>query len=512
MRIVAINKEHDGAVAIVDNCRLIKCIEAQKDNHVRHAQLTEDLLQFALEALSEEGSIFAIGGWFNNGGYLGTGSSAITVQRVTQKGREHLRFTTSHERAHVFCAYGLSPFEQGCPCYVLVWEGTLGNFYIVSEHCEIELLCTPMVQPGHRYAFLYELANPTFPESARGWSNEVSGRLMALASRCDSEPLHQHERNLMDLLLNRFHSSHTRKWQLRNSPFWNCGCTEENFRRFAHKFSAALFDRFFSSIKPLVKRRLPLLIVGGCGLNCDWNCRWLDSGLFADVFVPPCTDDSGIAIGVAVDAQRHFSGIAKLEWTVYSGAAFEYDISVDDRFSASELNFATISDLLLDGAVIAWVTGRYEIGPRALGNRSLLAAPFREEMKDRLNSIKGRENYRPIAPICMEEQAPQWFDWHGPSPHMLYFQRVLSEQLRAVTHDDGTARVQTLNAGDHPQLYRLLCEFSRRSGFGVLCNTSLNFPGRGFINRMSDLARFVEEKGLDAMVVEDRVYFPKMRS
>jgi hydroxymethyl cephem carbamoyltransferase len=228
--------------------------------------------------------------------------------------------------------------------------------------------------------------------------------------------------------------------------------------------------------------------------------------------VPPCTDDSGIAIGVAVDAQRHFSGSAKLKWSVYSGATFEYDISVDDRFNESEANLDTIANLLLNGAVIAWVTGRYEVGPRALGNRSLLAAPFREEMRDRLNSIKGREGYRPIAPICIEEQVSQWFDWRGPSPHMLYFQRVLSEQLRAVTHDDGTARVQTLNGREHPQLYQLLCAFSRVSGFGVLCNTSLNFPGRGFINRMSDLARFVEERGIDAMVLDDRVFFPKMRS
>lgn len=512
MKIVAVNKEHDGAVAIIEDGKLVRCIEAQKDNCLRHAPLTEDLLQLALETLGDETSIFGVGGWFSDGSYLGTGPSAIRVERVNQNGREHLHFTTSHERAHVFCAYGLSPFDQGCPCYVLAWEGTLGGFYIVNENCEILPLCTPMAQPGHRYAFLYELADPAFPENARGWSNGVSGKLMALASRCDSSRLSGHERSLMDLLLNQFHSSHTRKSLLRKSPFWNCGCTKESFRRFAHKFSTAMFDRFYSSIKPFVKRRLPLLIVGGCGLNCDWNTQWRDSGLFADVFVPPCTDDSGIAIGVAVDAQRHFSGSAKLKWSVYSGAAFEYDISVDDRFNESEINLDTIANLLLNGAVIAWVTGQYEIGPRALGNRSLLAAPFREEMRDRLNSIKAREDYRPIAPICIEEQVSQWFHWRGPSPHMLYFQRVLSEELRAVTHDDGTARVQTLNGQEHPQLYQLLRAFSRVSGFGVLCNTSLNFPGRGFINRMSDLARFVEERRIDAMVVDDRMFFPKMRS
>jgi hydroxymethyl cephem carbamoyltransferase len=317
----------------------------------------------------------------------------------------------------------------------------------------------------------------------------------------------EHERDLMDVLLNQFHS-HTRKGHLRCSPFWNCGCTQESFRRFAHRFSNAMFDQFYLAIKEVVTARMPLLIGGGCGLNCDWNNRWRDSKLFTDVFVPPCVDDSGVAIGAAVDAQRHFEGPAKVEWSVYAGADFEHDIGIDGRFRSFELNYDHVARLLLDGAAIAWVAGRYEIGPRALGNRSLLAAPFSRTMKDRLNKIKGREEYRPIAPVCIGEHVSRWFAWDDPSPHMLYFQHVLSDCLRAVTHDDGTARVQTVTAGDNARLYKLLSAFMQLSGVGVLCNTSLNYPGRGFINRMSDLARFVEEKELEGMVVDDRLYLP----
>jgi hydroxymethyl cephem carbamoyltransferase len=228
--------------------------------------------------------------------------------------------------------------------------------------------------------------------------------------------------------------------------------------------------------------------------------------LFEDVFIPPCADDSGCAIGVAVDAQRHFTGNAKVEWDIYVGEEFQHDMQVNEPFGCQELNLGKVAQLLRDGSVVAWVQGRYEIGPRALGNRSLLAAPFSKATTDRLNQIKEREGYRPIAPICLEERVTDWFYSHGPSPHMLYFQTVKGERLQAITHDDASARVQTVNAKQNKPLYDLLSTFASMTGFGVLCNTSLNFCGRGFINRMSDLLKFVLERGVDAMVVDSVLY------
>src|SRR5262249_54045373 len=156
-------------------------------------------------------------------------------------------------------------------------------------------------------------------------------------------------------------------------------------------------------------------------------------GLFEDVFVPPCADDSGIAIGVAVDAQRHFTGNAKLNWDVYAGEDFHDDAPVPDTLEQLPFDYGVIAGMLRDGAVIAWVQGRYEIGPRALGNRSILAAPFTKKTTDRLNWIKQRESYRPVAPVCLEQEVSRWFEWSGPSPHMLYFQNVIAKELLAVT-------------------------------------------------------------------------------
>jgi hydroxymethyl cephem carbamoyltransferase len=162
-----------------------------------------------------------------------------------------------------------------------------------------------------------------------------------------------------------------------------------------------------------------------------------------------------------------------------------------------------VARFIAEGGIIGWARGRWEMGPRALGNRSILAAPFSAETTARLNKIKQREGYRPIAPLCLEEDAGQWFEGSVPDPYMLYFSTVRSEALKAVTHVDGTARAQTVTREQNPAVASLLTAFRDVTGFSVLCNTSLNFSGRGFINRTSDLIRYGEQHDLDGYVVGD---------
>ncbi len=236
--------------------------------------------------------------------------------------------------------------------------------------------------------------------------------------------------------------------------------------------------------------------------------------MFSDVFVPPCTNDTGSAIGTAADAQFLLTRNAKIQWNVYSGQSFFDDLKVETSssigyFQRVSSDAQKIARLLLNGAILAWVSGNAEIGPRALGNRSLLAAPFTKKTLARLNAIKRREHYRPIAPVCLAEDASLYFDIHCPSPHMLYFCRVRTDKLKAITHVDGSARVQTVAQKDNPKLYELLTAFKDVSGFGVLCNTSLNFNGTGFINRTSDLAKYAAEVELDGFVVAGRLFLHK---
>ena len=176
---------------------------------------------------------------------------------------------------------------------------------------------------------------------------------------------------------------------------------------------------------------------------------------------------------------------------MYGGLDFEWDIDPDpDVWRRRPVDDKEVAGALADGRIFAWAQGRAEIGPRALGNRSLLAEPSSASTRDRLNEIKQREDYRPIAPVCRIEDAGKFFDTDFEDPYMLYFRMVTSDQLAAVTHVDGTARCQTVSKESNRRLHDLLSAVAERTGVGVLCNTSLNLQGLGFINKTSDLVRY----------------------
>ena len=130
-------------------------------------------------------------------------------------------------------------------------------------------------------------------------------------------------------------------------------------------------------------------------------------------------------------------------------------------------------------------------------------------VRERLNVIKQREQFRPIAPVCLEDDAEKWFGCNRPSPFMLYTYRVSTDALAAVTHVNRTARIQTVSALTNRPLFELLTEFKALTGYGVLCNTSLNFKNKGFINAMSDLSAYALERELDGFVVGERIYMRK---
>src|SRR5262245_44493446 len=142
------------------------------------------------------------------------------------------------------------------------------------------------------------------------------------------------------------------------------------------------------------------------------------------------------------------------------------------------------ADLLVHDQVIGWFQGRMEFGPRALGGRSILASPLHASMQARLNEIKDWEDFRPVAPVVLEEEAPRWFAHAGESPFMLFVYDVLPEKtdlIPAVRHVDGTARIQTINRTQHPPYYDLLRAFQARTGVPVLVNTSFNTRGEPIV-------------------------------
>jgi hydroxymethyl cephem carbamoyltransferase len=508
--ILSFNPGHDGAVAILQDRFLKLCIESEKDSGYRHQPANAATIVNALRHCDCIPDVIATSGW-EMGSFrttLGTSYTGITenlVRRSTMTiaGTQVELFESTHERSHLFCSYGLSPYEQGEPCYVLIWEGVTGTFYEVDRNLQILEYPPVMLYPGYKYAFLYDLADPQ--QRFGTWNSVAPGKLMALASYSRRGEANPEEAWVIDEILNNVVPPQTDKRRFRSSSFLNCGVTLPAFMELAGKFSDAMFEKFYKYAKDNLKTRsYPLLIAGGCGLNCEWNSKWRDCSLFRGIFIPPVTNDSGSAIGTAIEAQYFSNHHAKVTWNVYSGPDFVFDSEIvgEKQF----VNYDGLALLILGGEIVAWVNGRCEIGPRALGHRSLLAAPFSAETRDHLNRIKQRENYRPIAPVCLEEDAHDLFGVDGPSPYMLEIHSVRAAELKAITHVDGSARVQTVSQSSNSELHALLQAFKRLTGFGVLCNTSLNFPGRGFINRSSDLVRYASRARIRNIVVNGDHY------
>ncbi|MBQ0896823.1 carbamoyltransferase [Micromonospora sp. U56] len=234
-----------------------------------------------------------------------------------------------------------------------------------------------------------------------------------------------------------------------------------------------------------------LAMAGGVALNCVANARLAAEGPYRDVWVQPAAGDSGTALGAAL----HVAGTLGDRATPMSGADLGRGWS-DEELEA-ELRRAALPYLrpdsiaaeaarvLADNGIVAWYQGRSEYGPRALGHRSLLAHPGDPATTARMNDVKGREQFRPIAPMVRAERFADIFDGVFPSRYMLFVHRVKpewSDRIPAVTHVDGTARVQTVHTDTEPLVAELLAEFDRLTGLPVVVNTSLNTAGRPMVD------------------------------
>jgi len=520
MRILSYNPGHDGAFAYLKDGRLITSIEAEKDSRYRHSPVSIPDVFNILGDLAEIPDILCRSGWWpgNSGlseqqsvsGYHGIDDIIVDKERFF--GKKVSSFSSSHERSHILCAFGMSSLPKGTPCYALLWEGVIGAFYKIDAELNITKLADVMPEPGHRYALLYGIGDPTFDKKVAEFSRfSDAGKLMALASFSKrSVPIDEEEKIISFLMQDCHHLKPQECEKLSSYRHYNVGLDDAEFRNFAGIVSDLIFDRFFQFAKFNLKKNMPLLIAGGCGLNCDWNTKWKDTNLFSEIFIPPVANDSGSAIGTAIDAQFYFTGNPKIDWDVYSGREFISDDSIDKSlFEEYDTNYDLVSEMLANDLIIGWVNGKYEIGPRALGNRSILAAPFKDATRIRLNEIKQREQFRPIAPVCLEEDATKWFNCNHPSPFMLYSKLVTTDALAAVTHVNRTARIQTVSLKSNKNLHELLVAFKKHTGFGVLCNTSLNFKGKGFINNISDLSKYTIEHQLDGFVIEGRCFMLK---
>jgi carbamoyltransferase len=256
------------------------------------------------------------------------------------------------------------------------------------------------------------------------------------------------------------------------------------------------------------ERRLAL--AGGVALNCVANARLHAEGPFEELWVQPAAGDAGTALGAALhlaaelgdDPQPMRTAALGREWderelaACLDGAGVAYERPDDVA--------ETVAQTLAEDGIVAWFQGRSELGPRALGHRSLLADPRRAENVERLNDVKGREQFRPVAPMVLEERADEIFRGRLPSPHMLFTHHVGEEwraRIPAVVHVDGTARIQTVDRESEPLVARMLEGFAARTGVPVVVNTSLNTAGRPIVDDPRDALECFGSAPIDLLAI-----------
>ena len=238
-----------------------------------------------------------------------------------------------------------------------------------------------------------------------------------------------------------------------------------------------------------------LTMAGGVALNCVANARLAAESAFERIWVQPAAGDAGTALGGALHVaaaggdriERMSTAALGRSWTDDELAAWLATADIAHERPADIA--AAVADVIAQNGIVAWFQGRSEYGPRALGHRSLLANATRADNLKRLNDVKGREQFRPVAPMVLAERAAEIFDGQIPSPYMLFTHRVHPswvERIPAVVHVDGTARIQTVDAADEPVVARMLQHLERRTGVPVVVNTSLNTAGRPMVDDPRD--------------------------
>jgi carbamoyltransferase len=238
-----------------------------------------------------------------------------------------------------------------------------------------------------------------------------------------------------------------------------------------------------------------LTMAGGVALNCVANSRLHQEGPFDRIWVQPAAGDAGTALGAALSLVRSGGETTTPMPDAFLGRGWTDDEleawlkTAHVRYERPASVAQAVAAELADDGIVAWFQGRSEYGPRALGGRSLLAHPGRKDNLDRLNAVKGREEFRPVAPMVLAERAAEIFDGPLPSPYMLFVHTVdpaWRGKIPAVVHVDGTARVQTVDRAQQPLLAEMLERFAALTGLPVVVNTSLNTAGRPMVDDPRD--------------------------
>lgn len=455
--------------------------------------------------------------------------------------------TISHHLAHAYSAFAVSPFDEGA---IMIVDGVGSYRSDVNEPFPESDTATPLARESESYykfsGTKLECLKKVWMEPDRGFlSDEFYNMpgLGALYSRASTYIFGDWNKcgELMGLAPYGRRENVKPLMQLRDGkldvPRWTAALNKPFVMDADQKWESSPSMKHWEDLawrvqddteKVLLARTAwlrettgakNLCIAGGVALNCVANGRIAREGGFPDVWIQPAAGDDGIAIGCAyygwlevLKRPRSFVMEHSYVGKRYSDeeaqrALSKSLVSIQTTQVRSDDIARDTAKLLADQKVIGWFQDRSEFGPRALGNRSLIADPRKPEMKDILNSrVKHRQPFRPFAPIVLYDRAKEVFEGEEDSPFMLVAKNVRPEwrdRIPAIVHVDGTARVQTVREATNPMLYRLLKEFDALTGVPVLINTSFNVKGEPIVETPRDAVICFLTTGIDHLVLHD---------
>jgi carbamoyltransferase len=556
MKILGINHSNDAAAALVVDGRVVAASQEERFTRIKHdASFPDRAIDFCLQtgglALAQ---LDAIGFFWNPGIHaeapprrmvnsvrhhleylygvpahlvprLGERVSSIEQTLHLASGKRLALHYVTHHLCHAAAAFFTSPFADAAILTADGYGERQSTTVYRGQGAKLELLAE--VDFPHSIGSLYAALTDYLGFRA----NSGEGKVMGLASYGHDSDYVGKLRKLITLT--------ERGFELDLSYF-------EYFHDRPHRYSAKLvellgpprvpesaIDRRHEDIAFALQavteaamlhlarmaRRLTgsrhLCVAGGVALNCVANGRLQRDTDFDELFFYPAAGDTGTSVGAALVVEHlvHGGQRSMEVATEYLGQGFS-PAQVKAVLDRGQLRYHTLEDpalvaarMVADGLIIAWFQGRAELGPRALGNRSIVADPRGQDMKDVLNAkVKFREVFRPYAPSVLEESCGKYFGSAVPSPYMLRAYPTLPEyidKLPAITHVDGTARVQTVNQRQNPRYYRLIKEFGRLTGIDCVLNTSFNIRGEPIINTVDEAIKCLMTTGLDALFVED---------
>ena len=541
MWILGVNRSHDAAVCLMKDNEVVLSLQEERLTHVKYDREVFNALDKVAE-FTKEIDLCAYTHLYNT--KCDFGPYFKYIKKIGIKVKRYVEAKDYHHSLHASCAFYNSGFDKAG---ILVIDGAGADHEWGKEHESIFYFnedpnaASCLSQKIIGYSNQWVAGAPPFVEKLKsigvgfvysgiteylGWDSLECGKTMGLSSY--GEPNDRIKQMISDaggnediFALADYNEHKNVMARVRPWDYISYSKNEQDkFQRDADlcyklqkDFEEYVYQRILETHK--LSGSNNIIFTGGCALNCVGNYRILKRlPKEINLYVEPMSSDCGTAMGAAYITyarecpKQYRKKKIKPLTNVYFGQSLEYDYKLkDDEFKVSEVVPESVADLISQGHIVAIAQGKSENGPRALGNRSILYDPRDPTGKDKVNTVKKREHWRPFAGTVLADHAHEWFDMNRlyESPYMMYAVDVLQpERIPCITHVDDTCRIQTLSEEQNPNYYKLIEAFYNITDVPILFNTSFNLAGDTIVETIDDALKTMRESEIQYLYLPER--------